>query len=498
MSDNQKIVKNLFYYVEKHLFGADSDSGNDLLTRGQFGVMMTPGQFLNPNWNENTGSNDMYLQAEFLDEALDTSFTYRPLTSTVSGQYWDALDKVSLRHRPLTAKEKAELRDIESEIAALQPKYDLYASRYDDAAEAYEGELSKQNPNQATLARLLRAMNSARNNWETLGRKSYFDNNLIGRAWQLQTGNPSGEWIKLRNTFQNATKIAPVGQYQTTLLNPSISTWNTSAGWASFARTVTDTETHSYSSSTSWSGGMGARWGLFNSVSVGANGSKTVNHEVSDVTTINVSFDYLRCRIVRPWLKSDLFANRDWTWIQPNMFRYLSDGGNLFTKPSVRPIGTLPFLATSIVVVKNVKLQADFSHSDQQTIKTSISGSASAGFGCFSVRGSYRQDTTQVDIKATFDGTTLLIPNPQVIGHLGVLLPKSPSPDKTQKYWDPNAVFPEDMAVAEAKAIDDTRELDGKILELQRAYLKEVAKIDENAVTEKKKLLDDLLNKYGL
>lgn len=498
MSDNQKMVKNLFYYIEKHLFGADSDTGAELLSKGQFGVMMTPGQFINPSWNENTGSNDMFLQAEFLDEALDTSFTYRPLTTTVSAQYWDALDKVSLRHRPLTASEQAELKSIDSEIANLQPKYDLYASRYDDAAEAYEAELSKQIPNQAVLARLLRAMNSARSNWETLGRKSYFENNLIGRAWQLQTGNPSGEWIKLRNVFQNATKIAPIGQYQTTLLNPPVSTWNTSAGWASFKRTITDTETHSYSSSTTWSGGMGARWGLFNSIAIGANGSKTVNHEISDVTTIDASFDYLRCRIVRPWLKPDLFANRDWTWIEPNSFRYLSDGGNLFSTPPVRPLGTLPFLATSIVVVKNVRLQADFSHTDLQTIQTSISGSVSAGFGCFSVRGNYRNDTTQIDVKATLDGTTLLIPNPQVIGYLGVLLPKSPCPDKTQKYWDANAVFPDDHSSGALKDIADAREWDGRLIKFQREYLQQISRLQDDATSQRRKLLDDLLKKHAL
>src|SRR5260370_25519077 len=115
MTDNTKIIKNIFYYLEKHLFGADSDAGDELLTKGQFGVMMTPGQFVSPNWQETTGSTDMYNQWSLLNDALDTSFTYRPLITTISGtlgQYYQALNNVALRHRPLTQAEKDELDQI--------------------------------------------------------------------------------------------------------------------------------------------------------------------------------------------------------------------------------------------------------------------------------------------------------------------------------------------------------------------------------------------------
>jgi hypothetical protein len=112
MSDNTKITKNIFYYLEKHLFGADSDTGDELLTRGQFGVMMTPGQFVSPNWQETTGSSDMYNQWSLLNDCLDTSFSYRPLITTISGplgQYYNALNNVALRHRPLTHRKRMSL-----------------------------------------------------------------------------------------------------------------------------------------------------------------------------------------------------------------------------------------------------------------------------------------------------------------------------------------------------------------------------------------------------
>lgn len=484
VTDNSKIIKNLFYYLERHLFGADSDSGNELLDKGQFGVMMTPGQFLSPNWKENTGSADMYNQWAFLDEALDTSFVYRPLITTISGQYWDALDKVSLRHRPLTPAEKKELAEIIAEITALEPTYEVYQRRFEDADLAYEFEASKEHPDPARLRSLYTRRNQARNNWETLGQKSYFENDLQGRAWQIQTGNPSGTWLKHRNAFQNATAIAPQGEYQTTLLSPPISAW-ANAGWASFSKSISDTETHHYSKSTSWSGGFGVQWGLFNHVNVGANGEKTVVHDTSDVTTIDCSFEYLRCQIVRPWLKRDVFVNKDWTWKQPNTFKYLSDGGTLGATPPIRPLGTMPFLQTSIIAVRNVIIRADFSHTDRQEMTSRISGSVSAGWGPFSVRGSYSETTHSIDVRATFDGTELRIPHPQVIGLLGVLLPKSPDPDKSLPYWDPSAVFPDDSRSNDKKVRAEIAAYDSDLTRVGRAYAKASSAIDRKASQEK-------------
>jgi hypothetical protein len=404
---------------------------------------------------------------------------------------------VSLRHRPLTDAEQKELTDIDSEVAQLQPRYDLYQRRFVDADLAYEFEASKENPNQARLRQLLRARDQARNNWESIGRKSYYENNLIGRSWQIQTGNPSGAWLKLRNNYQNSTVVAPQGEYQTTLLSPPISAWN-NAGWATFTRSISDTETHHYSKSVSWSGGIGARWGLFNHVNIGADGQKTVVHDISDVTTIDCTFEYLRCQIIRPWMKRDLFANKDWTWKQPKTFAYLSDGGNLFQNPPVRPIGTMPFLQTSTLAVRNVIIRADFSHNDQQEMTSRISGSVSAGFGCFSVRGSYTETTHTVDVRATFDGTELRIPQPQVIGFLGVLLPKSPDPNKNLPFWDQTAVFPDQISKKDQAAIESELAYDAKLNQVAREYEKLTRQISGSAASAREEALAEIMNKYGL
>lgn len=495
MGDNTKIIKNLFYYLERHLFGADSDQGEDLINKGEFGVMMTPGQFVSPNWMESTGSNDMYNQFVLLDSALDTSFSYLPLVTTISGQYSRALDLAALRHRPLTKKEKDELDQINLEISQLQPTYDLYKNRYEDAAEAYDFEASKPNPNQGKLQRLLDDKNEAYNNWDTIGQKQYYEDDLVGQAWQIQNGNPDGEWTRMRAQYRNSTKIAPLGQYQTTLLTPPISQWQ-NAGWATFSKTITDTETHQYSHSVSWSAGIGAQWGLFDYVDVGAGGSKTVRHDISDVTSIDTTFDYIRCRIIRPWLDSNLFACKDWTWKQPNTFVYLSDGGNLAASPPVRPIGNMPFLHTSVVVVRNVVIRANFSHNDVQEMNEQINGSIDAGFGCFGLRGSYQESTHTVDVKATFDGTELRIPNPQIIGFLGTLLPKSPDPDQHLPYWPDTAVFPDSMSEPDRKGLVDAREYDMALSRVRRKYRGVKMQIEKEAEANEKEALSEISHEF--
>lgn len=493
MPQNRKIIHNLFYYLQAHLFGADPDKGDDLLTNGQFGVMMTPGQFVNPNLQEADGSVHMWSQWELLNEVMDTSFAYKPLTSSISRQYRDALENVALPNRPLTPAEELELENIGKWLQQYLPAYRVFRERYFDAFEAYEQERTSQNPNQGRLQRLHQRMRDAYARWDD----PYGGGNKTGveskraRSWQIQTGNPSRRWVELNATMLEHRRNSPRGFYYQTFLLPPISTWS-SANWATFTKTITETETHNYSRSVSWSGGFSANWGLFNRVSVGANGEKTVKHDVSDVTTIDVTFDYLRVRIQRPWLESDIFSIQDWTWIEPNTWRYLSDGGNLYIDPPIRPIGTLPFIQKHLIVVRNVQIRADFSHSDVREVHSRISGSASAGFGFFSVRGSYTETTHQVDVRATFDGTTLRIPNPQIVGFLGTLVPKSPNPPAdapTSPYWPPNAVYPPDMPHSYKANLDKIREEDADRLKHEIEFMDKETEL-------RTKLREDLDNEW--
>ena len=121
----------------------------------------------------------------------------------------------------------------------------------------------------------------------------------------------------------------------------------------------------------------------------------------------------------------------------------------------------------------------------------------SASFGPFSVRGSYTETTSQVDVRATFDGTTLTIPNPQVIGFQGVLLPRTPNPDTSlpfdwERAWNPNA----DRVAndADQKAEELAIEMSGAL----RAYDDIKVSVNESAEAELMEKYDAYLREKGL
>lgn len=443
MAKNTNLIKNISFYLHKHLFGIDPDAGEDFLTNGAFSVFMSPGQFLSPNWQEGNLEH-MHNQAALLDEVMSAAFIYTPQIGNISGQYKHITADASLPISILTKDQEIELTRLGKIVEDGKANYETYKDWYYDAFEAYEAERILQTPNQGRLARLLNAKNDAWRDWNNpvKGKKSQIDRANADIA-AIYRGSPRILWAQLEDLLRNSERQAHGVTFYETRLLPPVSTWNDSS-WSNFSKTISETEVHNYSKIIEWSGSLGARWGLFNSVNVGANGQKTVSHEESDITTINVVFDYMRVRINRDWLDQNVFNYKFWTWVKSVQTGLLSDGGDFGSTPPKVPIGDLPFLPTSLIAVRNVVITADFKSSDITKINSQISGGASAGFGPFSVRGSYTETTNQLDVRADFDGTSLKIPNPQVLGFQGVLLPKSPNPDKTLPFdwniaWDPSA-----------------------------------------------------------
>lgn len=443
MADNQKIIRSLFTVMEDALFLGDR------LGRSEFSTLMQPGQFVSPNLRELDSSEDMAIQAELTDDVLDTSFLYKPQIGTVSQKYFEVLEGAALPLRPLTPKEDAEIADIRKWTANYQSLYEAYRDRYFDALEAYESEASSQTPNGAVLRRLAKKRDDASQAWDTFGYRKDWQNKQ-SRLVYLLSGNPAVMWNDFKLRMSAHFKTAPRrGDYYQTFLIPSVSEWNSgTTSWGKFEKQIDESSTYNYSKSTSWSGGGGGGWGLW-SARASAGGSSTYTREIADTTAITVKFSYLRVRIHRPWMVEDVFAHRFWTWKKgTGLGPYLSDGGNLQVDPPIRPIGTMPFLTKSLIVVKDVELMANFSHRDATFITSQLNASAGGGWGPFSFSGSYSEATSETTIKASFDGTTLRIPNPQIIGFSGKLLPQSPNPIKNLP-WQGDHQFPDEMMIGD-------------------------------------------------
>jgi hypothetical protein len=434
MADNEKIIKVLFSELEAPLFMGDKLKG------GQFSTLMQPGQFISTNLQEQDSSDDMAIQFALTNEVLDTSFVYKPLTFHIGETYRRVVrDSYALPYRALTDREQAEIDQINEWRRNNEASYVLWRDRYYDADEAYDAERLSQHPNGAKLRRLKQKRDDAWNNWGPI--KGVWDRKT-GRLLDLVKPDPSVLWTEYRARLQGHTKIAPnKGEYLETFFYPPVAQWNSaSTSWGTYQKTISETSTISISRSTSWSAGISGGWGLF-SFGAGGGGSSHYEYQQSDTSTIDVKFDYLRVRVDRPYLVSDVFGYKFWTWNKNFGFRYLSDGGNLFIDPPLRPIGDMPFLTTHLIVVRNVELSASFSHNDRTFISNQISAGGRAGWGPFSISGSYSESNSEQRVHASFNGTTLQIAQPQIIAFSGVLIPKCPDPDRSLP-WGNDAVFP--------------------------------------------------------
>src|SRR5713226_7836216 len=188
-------------------------------------------------------------------------------------------------------------------------------------------------------------------------------------SWMyLQSSDPRAYWQALEQRRKQFKVNSQRGDYFRTLFNPAVVDWPD----ASWTRAVLDTKTvssSSYSRSTQWSAGLSGGWGLW---SFGGSGghSETYQHDHSEVTDLAADLEYLCVKIVRPWLLTDVFTYKFWTWSKTHGFVYISDGGNLLANPPVRPIGVggMPFYPEKMVIVRKVKLTAQFTQTDNSVI----------------------------------------------------------------------------------------------------------------------------------
>jgi len=451
MADNLKMAKNLFAAVEDALFFGDR------LTTSEFACLMQPGRLVSSNLDEGN-LEDMAIQADLTNQAIDTSFLYLPITtSTISQKYYDVLNFAALPNASLSPSDIQEINQIRDWLADHKAAYDIGRDRYGDAKRAYEFEANKLNPSSAELEILAQKRDDALNDWETFGLRSLYENK-VGRLIQITAGNPDRLWNDFRTLLASNRKSAPKrGGFYQTFFVPSVKTWNSpETSWGYYQKHVSERDTYSYSHTTNWSAGASGGWGLF-SVDVGTGGSSEYKRTSSDVTDVTVKFEYARIRISRPWLIPDAFGYQFWTWKKTyGRFRYLSDGGILSANPPIRPIGMMPALPTDFVLARNVELTANFSHNDQTLISSQLSGSASAGWACFSFNGSYSESTSEQIVHASFDGTTIKISQPQIIAFISGLMPKTPDPDQTLPFGS-DAQFPQDTTKDDVALIKDVR-----------------------------------------
>lgn len=419
--------------MENAIFSG-STGGSD----SEFYAVPHPGFFISPNLTERANSKDMLIISNLVNRCFEPEMRYREKVTTVTQVYSDILSQAALPEQELSEEEEDKLIKLEQKLEEMFPAYSRYKTRYLEAYGYFLAAQESDPPNSSEVRRLKDKLDSARDEWKLTGRKEAYEK-ASAQVSYLRSSSPKTHFDNLQKRFSDHTQTSGVGDYQATYLSPPIAEWQSQfTSWTRFEKTFKYSNLEVLSKHTSWSGKTGGGWGLWKAkIKVG--GSTVEEHEESENIDIELKFDFLRVRIIRPWMVSDLFSYNFWTYQKEFGYRQVSEGAIL--NAPVGPRGLMPVIPTDLVIVKDVSITANFGEKERDFIKKILSGSAGGGWGPIGVKGSYQTTTSSEDVEGSFDGTTLKVHNPQVIGIIGTLLPACPNPQR-ELPWGDDAAFP--------------------------------------------------------
>jgi hypothetical protein len=197
----------------------------------------------------------------------------------------------------------------------------------------------------------------------------------------------------------------------------------TAAGWQRFEMYDSMVDSSYHQESTSWSAGGGVGFGLF-SVSGGVSSSSSEYSSDYQVDEFKLGFDMTQAQIIRPWFYPEFLYNHGWTLRKGEGWTFAempSDGG-------APPDGVFVGYPLQAVFVRNVEITSASLAQAYDAYSSSVSASASVGWGPFSVNGSYSHAESGDHFHAEREGNTIRIPGLQIIGFVNHLLPKTPDP----------------------------------------------------------------------
>ena len=263
----------------------------------------------------------------------------------------------------------------------------------------------------------------------------------ITKAWNAWTRGGKANVERAQNTLQatiNDIISAVIAAAQTAVgpnsmitsgTNKFLLTYPLPSDWAKGSGSTGATQftfkssvVNASSDATANSYGGGASFGLgLWSVGGSFNHSNSAQQSHFDGTYVEIHARMTLVRIVRPWLNSLLFSIKGWS-LKGQKANSISNG-----KLDGNSNNLLPLIPTAFVVMNDVSIKSDFSARDESHIKSATSGSASVGWGPFSVSANYSHSESHDKLKATYAGGILSIPGMQIVAWVSEIMPASPS-----------------------------------------------------------------------
>ena len=251
-------------------------------------------------------------------------------------------------------------------------------------------------------------------------------NSLEGRGYEKY-------WLDLATRRDRSIRSDLDGnQYLVTKYFPS-KFWddNHTSSWTRFSMSHDEVHKISTASETKWGGKTGGNFGLWN-FGGSANYHEIKTSSETDTNFESIEFDVLRVPLRRSWWDANIFESKAWKFHPDLDSTPLSDGA---TPPSGQMVGYV----SSLIIVRNVVIKMDTTSEKNSYAMSEISGSASGGWGPFSLKANYYRKDERTTHDFVKDNNSITIEGMQIIGFECTLIPKSPNPDEELNWVEGDA-----------------------------------------------------------
>lgn len=271
----------------------------------------------------------------------------------------------------------------------------------------------------------------AYNDWVTNGYKKEYEG-IAARIDQMTSRDLSllkAQYVEALNKSK-LTGIVSGSDFYYTSLAPS--NFAKSKGWTKFSFTQHDQSYYSKENKNKWSAVGGLSVGLF-TIGGTASGERRELNTKLDTTSFSFTFEICQVPIIRPWFKMNFLTSKTWRFSAENIDlkdKFLSDGKKPPHKDSM-----LPAIPTSMIFIRNLRLNFANSSDIANEIDSKVSGGGMVGYGPFFVGGNYGHESRERKRDYHRDTEGITVEGLQCIGFKCNLLPKAPNPDPSITKW---------------------------------------------------------------
>lgn len=271
----------------------------------------------------------------------------------------------------------------------------------------------------------------AYNDWITNGYKKEYEG-IAARIDQMTSRDLSllkAQYVEALNKSK-LTGIVSGADFFYTSLAPS--NFAKSKGWTRFSFSQYDQSYYSKENKNKWNAAGGLSLGLF-TIGGQAGGERRELNTKLDTSSFSFTFEICQVPIIRPWLKLNFLTSKTWRFAADNVDlkgKYLSDG-----KKPPHVDSMMPAIPTSMLFIRNLRLNFANSSDIGKEIDSKISGGGMVGYGPFFIGGSYGHESQERKRDYHRDAQGISVDGLQCIGFKCHLLPKAPNPDPSIKKW---------------------------------------------------------------